>query len=145
MEQFIGKNRIWDNPEFIKAKDIMITEPVKSNKERTIIQGIEIMKNNKVDSLLIVDTETKLIGLVTSKTIRKEDDKTKKLLNIMETDFRKVNEEDSLIDIIKEMVENHIRYIPVVNDENKLTGLITKSTLLEVLSNKYMEGVDFNE
>lgn len=145
VEQFIGKNRIWDNPEFIKAKDIMITEPVKSNKERTIIQGIEIMKNNKVDSLLIVDTETKLIGLVTSKTIRKEDDKTKKLLNIMETDFRKVNEEDSLIDIIKEMVENHIRYIPVVNDENKLTGLITKSTLLEVLSNKYMEGVDFNE
>ncbi|HBC97828.1 MAG TPA: proline/glycine betaine ABC transporter ATP-binding protein, partial [Clostridium sp.] len=71
VEEFIGKNRIWNKPEFIKAKDIMITNPVVTNSERTIVQAVEIMKTNKVDSLMIVDKSSTLLGIVTLKGIRK--------------------------------------------------------------------------
>lgn len=145
VEDFIGKNRIWETPEFINAKDIMITEPVKTVKERTVIQGLEIMKNSKVDSLLIVDSNTKLIGLVKSKTIRNTENKTKKLFEIMSVNVRTVNENDTIIDVIKVMVENHVRNIPVVNDENVLTGLITRSSLIEVIGSQYMEGDNSDE
>ena len=145
VDEFIGKDRIWENPEFIKAKDIMIKEPVKTFKERTISQGIEIMKEHKIDSLLITDNKQKLIGLVTAKAMRKTDDKSKKISEIMETEFRKVNEDDSLLDIIREKTESNKRFFPVVKDDNILAGLITRSSLLEVLSSQYVEGVDDDE
>lgn len=138
IEEFIGKNRIWQSPELIKAKDIMISEPIKTTGSRTIVQAIEIMKSNKVDSLLIVDKENKLKGIVTLKDMRKNDKGSLKLDAIMEKEIKTVNFNESLIDILNIMNELQIGYMPVVDDSFKLVGLITKSSLLSVLSNQYI-------
>ena len=138
VEEFIGKNRIWQQPEFIKAKDIMITEPIKTTGSRTIVQAIEIMKSNKVDSLLIVNKENKLEGLVTLKDIRKNKVGSVKLDVIMEKEVKTVNFNESLIDILNRMNELEIGFMPVLDDNLKLVGLITKSSLLSVLSNQYI-------
>lgn len=138
VEEFIGKNRIWQQPEFIKAKDIMIAEPVKTSRSRTVVQALEIMKSNKVDSLLIVDKENKLEGIVTLKDIRKNDSTSLKLESIMEREVKAANAEESLIEILKKMNELHIGYMPVTDEASRLVGLITKSSLLSVLSNQYI-------
>jgi osmoprotectant transport system ATP-binding protein len=140
VEEFIGRNRIWQQPEFIKAEDIMISEPVKTTGNRTIVQSIEIMKSNKVDSLLIVDKDNSLKGIVTLKDLRKDDSKSLRLENIMEKDVKVVKLGESLINILKKMNEYGIGYAPVVDDNFKLKGLITKSSLLAVLSNQYING-----
>ena len=139
IEEFIGKNRIWQQPEFIKVKDIMITEPIKTTGSRTIVQAIEIMKSSKVDSLLIVDKENKLEGIVTLKDIRRSDKGTIRLDSIMEKEIKTANSNDSLIDILNIMNELQIGYMPVVDDSSKLVGLMTKSSLLSVLSNQYID------
>ncbi|WP_127836597.1 betaine/proline/choline family ABC transporter ATP-binding protein [Clostridium prolinivorans] len=138
VEEFVGKNRIWKQPEFIKAKDIMIFEPIKTNSNRTILQALEIMKSNKVDSLLIINKNGILEGIVTVKDLRKADNKSLKLSEIMEKEVKTVNKEDSLIDILNKMNEYKVGYMPVVDDNYKLLGLITKSSLLTVLSNQYI-------
>lgn len=138
IEEFIGKNRIWQQPEFIKAEDIMIEEPIKTTGNRTIIQALEIMKSNKVDSLLIVDKNNVLKGIVTVKDLRKNDNKSLKLEEIMETEVKTVKKNECLIDILKKMNEYNVGYMPVVDDNFKLVGLITKSSLLNVLSNQYI-------
>lgn len=84
VKNFIGVNRIWSQPELIKVKDIMIENPVKSSAERTVIQAIEIMKYNHVDSLLVVNRDNTLNGIITLKEIRTSMDKNKKLKDIME-------------------------------------------------------------
>lgn len=140
VEEFIGRNRIWQQPEFIRAEDIMISEPVKTTGNRTIVQAIEIMKSNKVDSLLIVDKDNSLKGIVTLKDLRKDDSKSLRLENIMEKDVKVVKLGESLVDILKKMNEYGIGYAPVVDDNFKLRGLITKSSLLAVLSNQYING-----
>jgi len=139
VEEFIGKNRLWQQPEFIKAKDIMITEPIKTTGSRTIVQAIEIMKSNKVDSLLIINKENKLEGLVTLKDIRKNKVGSVRLDTIMEKEVKTVNLEESLIDILNRMNELEIGFMPVLDDNLKLVGLITKSSLLNVLSNQYIK------
>jgi osmoprotectant transport system ATP-binding protein len=138
VEEFIGKNRIWQQPEFIKAKDIMIEEPVKTSGSRTVVQALEIMKSNKVDSLLVVDKDNRLEGIVTLKDIRKNDSASLKLDAIMERQVKSVNTNECLLDILKTMNELHIGYMPVVDNASKLVGLITKSSLLSVLSNQYI-------
>ena len=148
VRDFVGKNRIWNQPELIKAKDIMIEMPIKSVGERTIVQAIEIMKSSHVDSLLVVDKSNVLCGLVTLKQIRKNPDKTKMLKDIMIKDILTVNNDDSIIDILELIKKEEINYVPVIDENLKLSGLITKSSLLSILSNQFIdedEEVEVNE
>jgi osmoprotectant transport system ATP-binding protein len=142
VKEFIGKNRIWQQPGFIKAKDIMITEPITTSGNRTVVQALEIMKANKVDSLLIINKEDKLEGIITIKDIIRNYVGSLKVNTIMGTEIKTVNIEDSLIDILNLMNELKIGYVPVVDESSKLVGLITESSLLIVLSNQYINQED---
>ena len=71
VKNFIGSDRLWNAPEYIKAKDIMIQNPVCVQGSRTVIQGMEIMRTNKVDSLLVKDKEDNFLGIVTVKELRR--------------------------------------------------------------------------
>jgi len=148
VRDFVGKNRIWNQPELIKAKDIMIEMPIKSVGERTIVQAIEIMKSSHVDSLLVVDKANFLLGLVTLKQIRKNPDKTKMIKDIMIKDILTVNNEDSIIDVLALIKKEDISFVPVIDENLKLSGLLTKSSLLSILSNQFIdedEEVEVNE
>ncbi|MBU3191915.1 ABC transporter ATP-binding protein [Clostridium bowmanii] len=142
VEEFIGKNRIWQQPGFIKAKDIMITDPIKTIGSRTVLQALEIMKSNSVDSLLVVNRENKLEGIVTIKDIIRNYTGSLKIDTIMGREIKTVNLNDSLVDILNLMNELKIGYVPVVDDSSKLVGLITESSLLIVLSNQYIDQED---
>jgi len=142
VKEFIGKNRIWQQPGFIRAKDIMITEPITTSGNRTVVQALEIMKANKVDSLLIINKEDKLEGIVTIKDIIRNYIGSIKIDTIMGREIKTVNIHDSLIDILNLMNELKIGYVPVVDDSSKLVGLITESSLLIVLSNQYINQED---
>jgi len=139
VKDFIGENRLWDNPEYIKARDIMIKNPISVKGNRRVTQGIEIMRTSKVDSLLIVDKEDHLKGIVTVKDIKATLDKTETLKDIMSINPLCVNEGDSLVEILEVMNKNSVGYIPVVSSEGILVGLITRSSLLSVLSEQFLE------
>ncbi|MDB0437974.1 ABC transporter ATP-binding protein [Clostridioides difficile] len=139
VKDFIGEDRVWDNPEYIKAKDIMIKNPIAVNSTRTVTQGIEIMRTSKVDSLLIIDRARTLKGIVTVKDMKDLHDKSTLLGDIMSKEPLHVNEGDNLVEILNIMNCNSVGYIPVVSSENKLVGLITRSSLLSVLSEQFLE------
>ena len=146
IKEFIGSKKIWDTPEFIKTRDIMIQDPIKVKPFRTIVQSIEMMKSNKVDSLLVVNKENQLIGLVTLKQIRREIPLDTKIENVMEKELLYVKDDDNLVDVLTIMNENSVGYLPVVNESKVLVGLVTKSSLISVLSQQYLEEeVEANE
>lgn len=139
VKDFIGENRLWDNPEFIKAEDIMIKNPIAVSCNRRVTQGIEIMRTSKVDSLLIVDRNDNLSGIVTIKDIKATLDKSTVLKDIMTKNPLHVNNDDTLVEILEVMNKNSVGYIPVTSSEGKLVGLITRSSLLSVLSEQFLE------
>lgn len=139
VKDFVGENRLWDNPEYIKAKDIMIKKPISVKGNRRVTQGIEIMRTSKVDSLLIVDKEYHLAGIVTVKDIKATFDKSTILQDIMSKDPLYVNESDTLVEVLEVMNKNSVGYIPVISSKGTLVGLITRSSLLSVLSEQFLE------
>ncbi|WP_194191994.1 betaine/proline/choline family ABC transporter ATP-binding protein [Clostridium chrysemydis] len=139
IKNFIGTERVWNNPEFIKATDIMIKDPVSIKSSRTILQGIEIMRTSKVDSLLITDKDNTLLGIVTLKDIKRSLDKSTLLKDIMSRNLLTVNLDDTLVQILAVMNEHSVGYIPVTSKDNKLVGLITRSSLLSVLSEQFLD------
>lgn len=135
VEGFIGKRRVWNNPELLMAEDIMIPNPVKITTKRTVLQAIEIMKANKVDSLMVTDKNNILIGLVTLKGIQLLN-RNSEIDSVMEKNVLAVSEDHNLISILATMNEHKIGYVPVINHSKQLTGLITRSSILSALSSQ---------
>lgn len=139
VKNFIGTDRLWNAPEYIKAKDIMIKNPITVKSSRTVIQGMEIMRTNKVDSLLVTDKEGNFLGIVTIKELRLDGKQNHLLGEIMNKEPILVYDENHLVEILEVMNEEHIGHVPVVTKEKKLVGLITRSSLLTVLSEQFLE------
>lgn len=138
VEGFIGKRRVWNNPELLMAEDIMIPNPVKITTKRTVLQAIEIMKANKVDSLMVTDKNNILIGLVTLKGIQLLN-RNSEIDSVMEKNVLAVSEDSNLISILATMNEHKIGYVPVINHSKQLTGLITRSSILSALSSQLID------
>lgn len=139
VSDFIGKNRIWSSPEFIRAKDIMIETPVTCYPNTPLLKCIEKMRSSKVDSLMVIDRHKLLLGMITAKQIQNMVDRSIAVSNIMKEEFIKVFPEDNIIDILSIVKENKISKVPVVSNEGKLEGIITKSSLVTTLSQQFLD------
>ncbi|NLP34742.1 MAG: betaine/proline/choline family ABC transporter ATP-binding protein [Clostridiales bacterium] len=140
VSQFVGKNRIWTSPEYIKAEDIMIDSPVTCSKSMTLLRCMERMRSRKVDSLMVIDSKSReLLGVVKAKQIQQQKDRTKAVEEIMDTDICSVKPDDSIIGILKLVDDNHVNNIPVLDKDKKLVGLITKSSLVTTLSQQFLD------
>lgn len=140
VSNFVGKNRIWASPEYIKVKDIMIERPITTTKEASIMNCIEKMRYNKIDSLPVIDMKSrKLLGIVKPKNIRKQKDKTIKALAVMEKNFSKLYLEDNITSALKVVNDSHSSAVPVIDEDGILKGLITKSSLVTTLSQQYID------
>ncbi|MDU4801868.1 MAG: ABC transporter ATP-binding protein [Clostridium butyricum] len=139
VEEFVGRNKIWAKPEFIKAEDVMINNPATVSIKRNLLQAREIMRDKTVDSLLIVDKEGILLGYVTLSDIQKSDNKSILVGDIMRRSPEYVTEDTNLLDLLEKFTGLKRGYLPVCNKDGKLMGLVTRSTLISVLSSQYID------
>ena len=138
--EFVGKNRIWTSPEFIKAKDIMIDSPITCQSNTTLLRCIEKMRSSKVDSLMVIENKSKkLLGVISAKQIQLQTDRTQEVGKIMSATFLSVSPTDSIVDILKVVDENNVSNIPVLDEDKTLLGLITKSSLVTTLSQQFLD------
>lgn len=133
VEEFIGKDRLLKQPEFINVKDIMIKDPVTILPERTLTQALEKMRQEKVDSLMIVDGSGKFMGLATANDVLDNFDNAERIQEITRTEIYHVTEDANVSQVLSIMAEEQVGYVPVIDDENKLLGLVTRSSLVNVL------------
>ena len=143
VSDFVGKNRIWSSPEYIKISDIMIERPITASKDLSILKCIDKMRQNKVDSLLIVEEESKcLLGIVKAKHLRGIEDKTQSAETFMSKNFPVLSPKHCILDALKIVTENHLSTVPVVDAHFSLVGLITRSSLVTALSQQYFDYIE---
>ena len=145
VSNFVGKNRIWSSPEYIKVKDIMIEDPITCSQDISLLKCIKKMRYERVDTLLVIDRKGKLHGIITGKMIQKEKDHYKSVKEIMEQPRAVTSPDKSIVDILKEVTEKNLSSLPVTDENGILRGLITKSSLVTTLSQQFEMGTDSNE
>jgi osmoprotectant transport system ATP-binding protein len=146
VSHFVGKNRIWTSPEFIKAEDIMIEDPVTCTEDLTLFRCMERMRMAKVDSLMVVDEKTRVLkGIVKAYQLRLAEDKAAPVGRIMKRDFPRVSPGDTIVDILKIVNQDNLSTIPVVSPDGVLKGLITRSSLVTTLSHQYIGDMEGEE
>jgi len=140
VSEFVGRNRIWQSPEFIRAQDIMIDNAISCSSTLPLTKALDKMRASKVNSILVIDEHTKkMVGLVKPKQIAKEKDRSIPVKDIMITDFLWAKPEDSIVDLLKVADDNEVSEIPVLDEAGKLLGLVTQNSLITTLSQQYFE------
>lgn len=132
VETFIGRERLYLRPELIMVKEIMI-QPVTISPERTLTQALEEMRHYKVDSLMVVDRQGKLIGVVTARDIHRNFDTAVKVQEIMSTKLIYVPQQHNVSQVLALMAQEKIGCIPVLSEDEVLVGLVTRASLVNVL------------
>lgn len=145
VSNFVGRNRIWSNPKYIHAKDIMIENPFSVPSGISLIKCIEQMRSKHVTSAMVLDINNDFVGIVSASDIQKEKDMEATVATLCIYPETIANEKDNLLDLISIFEKKNLSYLPVLNDSNKLVGIITKSSLVTALSQQYVEEKEINK
>lgn len=130
--QFVGRDRLTANPELLTVADMMITRPVTVDPEHGLAEAVVTMKKRRVNSLLVVDDDDRLLGIVTPKLLEKMRRGT--VADVMRTDLVTTSPEAHLQDAFERMFLAHLDFVPVVDEAHRLVGLLTSTTMVDALS-----------
>ncbi|HIP17366.1 MAG TPA: CBS domain-containing protein [Methanothermococcus okinawensis] len=128
----------------IFIKDIMTTNVIYVNPEEGVIKAFEVLLKHKISCLPVADRDKKIVGIVTTTDIGHnliEDKYTldTKVKDVMTRDVITIGPDEPIINAIKKMDEygpkgEIINQLPVVDDNNRLIGIVSDGDIIRVLS-----------
>ena len=145
VRSFIGPNRIWTSPEFIRTRDIMISDPVCCHPKLPAFKCIETMGRKRVDTLMVTDHNKRIYGVLFAESLIGIQDLKKPAEELMDPNFTSVLPDSSIVDLLKLFDEKHLSTLPVVDSQGIIEGLITRSTLVNTLSRQFIPAERGNE
>lgn len=143
VKTFIGRKRLAEFEAIPEASEVMTRKPVTILPTRGLAESIKIMERKQVDSLIVVDKQNRLQGYITIyDVINQFRNENKTVGDIMQPFSHVISPNTLLNQTIDIMDEHKLPYIPVVNDNQTLVGLVTRGTIVGHLSDVYgNEGV----
>jgi CBS domain-containing protein len=122
----------------LRASDIM-SQPVETtNLDDTLRDAARKMVDKRIGSLLVVDSEGKLRGIITERDILYAcaegwDCGSKRVWEVMTENPATVTPDDSIVDVIRKMRDLNVRHIPVIDVDGKPVGMISARDVLDAV------------
>lgn len=134
VEEFIGKDRLVQaRPNIQTVEQIMNPNPATITENKTLSEAIQLMKEKRVDSLLVVDNERKLSGFIDIEIIDRFRKKAVQVGEVLEKDMYTVEEGTLLRDTIHRILRRGTKYVPVVDKQQMLLGIVTRANLADIV------------
>ncbi len=109
-----------------RAESGMIIDPITLPLDAIVLDAKQAMREHKIGGIPVIDEHKKLAGIVTNRDLRFEKNDKRFITEIMTSEnLITVAEGTSLKEAEVILQENKIEKLPVVNDNYRLTGLIT--------------------
>jgi len=109
-----------------RAESVMIHEPITIRKEETVNDALTLMKEYKIGGIPVVDDNNTLIGIVTNRDLRFQQDMQRAIGEVMTSDNIITTSHKTGLAEAAEILQAHkIEKLPVVDGNHKLIGLIT--------------------
>ena len=115
-----------------RAESGMIYDPVTISKEETVGDALRLMKENHIGGIPVVDKEMKLIGIVTNRDLRFQTDMSLPIAEVMTCEKLVTTTNPNLQEASQILLKNKIEKLPVVDENNRLVGLITYRDITKI-------------
>ena len=118
-----------------KCNEVMTKNPVCCVPDNMVIKAADLMKSDHVGSIPVIENEQtqKLVGIVTDRDLALKvvaeglDAKSTKVETIMTRKVVTCSPEDDVQKAVDAMSKHQLRRIPVVDDNNKILGIIAQA------------------
>ncbi|ASS72658.1 betaine/proline/choline family ABC transporter ATP-binding protein [Bacillus atrophaeus] len=135
VEEFIGKERLIQSssPDMERVDQIMNKQPVTITADKTLSEAIQVMREHRVDSLLVVDSRNVLQGFVDVEMIDQHRRKAKLVAEVLNPDIYTVLSSTLLRDTVHKILKRGVKYVPVVDEDHHLVGIVTRASLVDIV------------
>lgn len=133
VRDFIGQNRlIQDRPNDKTVEGVMI-KPITIQADATLNDAVHIMRQKRVDTIFVVDSDNHLLGFLDIEDINQGIRGHKTLRDMMQQNIYTVQIDSKLQDSVRTILKRNVRNIPVVEQDNRLVGLITRANVVDIV------------
>jgi IMP dehydrogenase len=115
-----------------RSQSGMILDPITLHIESTVGDALKIMRENKIGGIPVVDSNKKLLGIVTNRDLRFQKDSKVSVEKVMTSGKLITAEEGINLEGAEEVLQEHkIEKLPIINKSGILMGLITYKDILK--------------
>ena len=137
VESFIGKNRIYKNPEYIPVTEVMRDNPSTSLPSRSLASALTFMRRRKMDTLLVGDASGKLLGIVSAYEVAAQMEQFTTIQEIISAPKIMLEDTATARDALALITQAPFGIIPVVTPEGNISGLVTRGSLLTAFASQW--------
>jgi len=122
----------------LRAGDLMTVPPITVKSTESLKNVAMSMRKNKVGSVLVVDDEGKLRGIITEHDLvyacsEGWHPENRQAWEVMTEDPITVTPDTDIVEVIRKMRNANIRHLPVIDDQGKPLGMISARDLLDTM------------
>lgn len=116
-----------------RSESGLILDPITVTENKTVGDVLSLMSENKIGGIPVVDDNYKLVGIITNRDLRFIKDKSKSVKEVMtKQPLITAKGKVSLEDAEQILQEHKIEKLPVIDENEKLIGLITFRDIIKV-------------
>lgn len=115
-----------------RAESGMIYDPVTITKEQTVGEALQLMHDNRIGGIPVVDAENRLIGIVTNRDLRFQQNMELPIAEVMTSEKLVTTDNPDLAEASQILLKNKIEKLPVVDKDGHLLGLITYRDITKI-------------
>ncbi len=109
-----------------KSESGIIIDPIYINPEASVLDADKLMGEYHISGVPVVDTENKLIGIITNRDMRFITDMSTSIKEVMTPMPLVTAKKGTTLEEAAQVLQKHkIEKLPIVDDDDKLIGLIT--------------------
>ena len=119
------------------VKHMMLTNVITASASMTVKETIATLYNKHIGCVVSIDDEKRCIGIFTERDairlVAKNVELDQPLGNLMTKNIITIPEDSSINEVRRTIQTHSIRHLPVVNQEERLVGLLSVRALMDQL------------
>lgn len=134
VEELIGEERLLQaKPDTTTVGEVMLNHAITITPEKSLREAIRLMREKRVDTLLVTDDSQVLKGFVDVETMDKMRGKATSVGDILNPQVFYVNQKTQLRHVLQRILKRGLKYVPVVDDQNRVIGILTRASLVDIV------------
>ena len=119
-----------------RAENGMIYDPIVIHRDACVGDAVRLMTENRIGGIPVVDKNRKLLGIVTNRDLRFQDNMTIPITEVMTSEnLITTNKGDDLQSATLLLKKYKVEKLPVIDENNVLVGLLTYKDITKIKDN----------
>lgn len=145
VREFVGAKRFEQATALTVAKEAMVPA-VTVSPNRGLAECVHMMRRHHVNGLIVVDKHGQYLGVLgTTEIYKNYGNESAKVSDVMNTEVPAAREETPIRMVFSLLEQEGRGYLPVLDRDERLCGVVTRASLIRVLATPYTEEGEANE